>query len=82
MGWSTEGKMDRVIGVAFYVHGDINGLMLEWRVSTLEHGSARVEWFGNLTVAELLCAVEAALDHVQPGDGWIDGHPQMRIPGL
>lgn len=71
--------MDRVIQVAFYIHGDLNGLALEHRVSTLEHGSAEAERYDNLTVPEVLCAVEALLDRVQPGDGWIDGHPQPRM---
>lgn len=71
--------MDRVIHVAFFIHGAVNGLGLETRIATFEHGSARVDYYDNLTVAEVLCAVEATLDLVQPGDGWLHGCVQ---PGL
>lgn len=79
MGSSEGSDMDRVIHVAFFVHGDVNGLALETRIATFEQGSARVDVVNNLTVAELLCVVESTLDLVQPGDGWIAGSVQPRL---
>lgn len=79
MGVSTEGEMDRVVHVAFFVHGALNGLSLETRIATLEHGSASIDVYDNLSVPELLCLVEATLDLVQPGDGWIRGCVQPQL---
>lgn len=74
--------MDRVIHVAFFIHGAVNGLGLETRIATFDAGSARVDFYDNLTVAEILCAIEATLDLVQPGDGWVGGCPQPKLPGV
>jgi len=71
--------MDRIIQVAFFVHGDVNGLALECRVSTLDSGCARAERMGNLTLTELVSAVEGTLGAMQPGDGWWDGAIQPQL---
>jgi hypothetical protein len=71
--------MDRVIHVAFFVYEARYGLTLETRIATLANGSAKVDAFDNLTVPETLCIVEATLDLVQPGDGWIADSVQPRL---